>query len=119
MNNQQRLNQLTEVLHLYYEEGLNQKEIGKIMKVSVSTVSRMLKEAQDMGMVEIVIKYPYATIPSLAKEVREKYGLKDAFVLPTTGATSILGSLLQPTSKMTKKLEAMIFFNNEGMRGKS
>ena len=40
MNNQQRLNQLTEVLHLYYEEGLNQKEIGKIMKVSVSTVSR-------------------------------------------------------------------------------
>lgn len=87
MNNQKRLNQLTEVLHLYYEEGLNQKEIGKIMKVSVSTVSRMLKEAQDMGMVEIVIKYPYATIPSLAKEVKEKYGLKDAFVLPTTGAT--------------------------------
>jgi DNA-binding transcriptional regulator LsrR (DeoR family) len=47
----------------------------------------MLKEAQDMGMVEIVIKYPYATIPSLAKEVKDKFNLKDAFVLPTTGAT--------------------------------
>lgn len=87
MTNQDRLNQLTEVLHLYYEQNLNQKEISKIMNVSVSTVSRMLKEAQELGMVEIVIKYPYATIPSLAKELKAKYNLKDAYVLPTTGAT--------------------------------
>lgn len=87
MATQDRLNQLTEVLHLYYEQNLNQKEISKIMNVSVSTVSRMLKEAQERGMVEIVIKYPYATIPSLAKELKVKYNLKDAYVLPTTGAT--------------------------------
>ncbi len=87
MVTQERLNQLTEVLHLYYEQNLNQKEISKIMNVSVSTVSRMLKEAQELGMVEIIIKYPYATIPSLAKELKAKYKLKDAYVLPTTGAT--------------------------------
>ncbi|MBN2045987.1 MAG: winged helix-turn-helix transcriptional regulator [Anaerolineales bacterium] len=87
MVSQERLNQLTEVLHLYYEQNLNQKEISKIMNVSVSTVSRMLKEAQELGMVEIIIKYPYATIPSLAKELKAKFNLKDAYVLPTTGAT--------------------------------
>ncbi len=87
MASQDRLNQITEVLQLYYEQNLNQKAISKIMNCSVSTVSRMLKEAQELGMVEITIKYPYATIPSLAKELKAKFGLKDAYVLPTTGAT--------------------------------
>jgi DNA-binding transcriptional regulator LsrR (DeoR family) len=87
MVSQERLNQLTEVLHHYYEQNLNQKKISQIMNVSVSTVSRMLKEAQELGMVEIIIKYPYATIPSLAKELKAKFNLKDAYVLPTTGAT--------------------------------
>lgn len=87
MKNQQRINQLTEVLHLYYEQGLNQKSISRMINCSVSTVSRMLKEAHDLGMVEVTIKYPYATIPSLANELKEKFKLKDAYVLPTTGST--------------------------------
>lgn len=87
MKNQHRINQLTEVLHLYYEQGMNQKTISRMINCSVSTVSRMLKEAHDLGMVEVIIKYPYATIPSLAKELKDKFGLKDAYVLPTTGST--------------------------------
>ena len=85
--NQDRQGQLTEAIHLYYEQGLNQKKIAKIMNCSISTISRLLKEAQKIGMIEIVIKYPYATIPSLAKELKEKFNLKAAYVLPTTGAT--------------------------------
>ena len=87
MANQQRINQITEVLHLYYEQGMNQKTISRMINCSVSTVSRMLKEAHDLGMVEVTIKYPYATIPSLANELKEKFKLKDAYVLPTTGST--------------------------------
>jgi len=87
MNNQQHINQLTEVLHLYYEQGLNQKMISKKINCSVSTVSRMLKEAHELGMVEVIIKYPYETIPSLANDLKNKFNLKDAYVLPAIRST--------------------------------
>ena len=87
MNSQHHINQLTEVLHLYYEQGLNQKMISKKINASVSTVSRMIKEAHDLGMVEITIKYPFETIPSVANDLKTRYGLKDAYVIPTAGPT--------------------------------
>ncbi|MBI9051922.1 MAG: hypothetical protein JEZ00_21075 [Anaerolineaceae bacterium] len=87
MSTQQHINQLTEVLHLYYEQGLNQKMISKKINASVSTVSRMIKEAHELGMVEITIKYPFETIPSIANDLKNKFGLKDAYVLPATGSS--------------------------------
>ncbi len=87
MSDQKRLDLIIEAVHLYYEQGFNQTEISKQLDCSISTVSRLLKEAQEVGVVEIVIKYPYAVIPSLGNELKEKYNLKNAYVIPTSGVT--------------------------------
>ncbi len=66
---------------LYYEEALNQNEIAKIMDVSRPTVSRLLEEGKESGVVEIVIHSPIRKNPSLSYEIRKKLNLRDAMVV--------------------------------------
>ena len=51
MNNHESL--LVHVAQLYYQQNLNQSEISKIVGLSRPTVSRMLEEAREVGIVEI------------------------------------------------------------------
>lgn len=76
-----KLELMAQVALLYYNEDRNQTEIGKVLNISHSTVSRRLKEARETGLVEIIIHYPTSTIPSLEKELEEKFGLKQVRVL--------------------------------------
>jgi DNA-binding transcriptional regulator LsrR (DeoR family) len=85
MVDQNRLNQLARVARLYYEDNLNQIEIATMLGTSHSTISRMLNEAMENKIVEVVIRYPISTIPALGKCLRNKYGLKEAFVFPSSG----------------------------------
>lgn len=87
MPDQDRLEMMVEAVHLYYEQGFNQKQISDRLACSISTVSRLLKEAQEEGVVRVVIDYPYATIPSLGRDLKAAYDLLDACVIPTTGGT--------------------------------
>ena len=56
MNNHESL--LVHVAQLYYQQNLNQSEISKIVVLSRPTVSRMLEEALEVGIVEIIVKDP-------------------------------------------------------------
>ena len=47
--------QLVEAARLYYLEGMDQGQIGKRLQLSRSTVSRMLSEARESGLVKITI----------------------------------------------------------------
>jgi DNA-binding transcriptional regulator LsrR (DeoR family) len=73
---------IAEVARLYYEEDLKLKEIGQKFKISSSSVSRLLKEAQELKIVEVVVRYPFLTIPSLGQQLQTHLGLKEAHVLP-------------------------------------
>lgn len=86
MADQTRLNLLSKVARLYYEDGYKQSEIAKMLNTSHSTISRMLNEAVENKIVEVTIRYPYSTIPSLGKSLRTKFGLKEAYVFPSTGS---------------------------------
>jgi deoxyribonucleoside regulator len=85
MLDQDRLEMIAEVARLYYEEGKSQAEIGKIFDISHSTISRMIAEAHQEKIVEVIIRYPVKTIPSLSQEIQSKLGLKAAHVMPTYG----------------------------------
>jgi deoxyribonucleoside regulator len=61
MDNEQRLLFLAKVASLYYEQGKNQQEVADLVGVSRSMVSRLLAEAQDKGLVEIIVHYPWST----------------------------------------------------------
>ncbi|MGD0707012.1 MAG: sugar-binding transcriptional regulator [Anaerolineaceae bacterium] len=81
MSDIKKIELMARVALLYYNERRNQIEIGKMLNISHSTVSRLLKEARETGLIEIVIRNPVSTIPTLEKELEEKFGLKQARVL--------------------------------------
>lgn len=78
----QRIEMIAEVARLYHEENYNLAKIGRKFGISTSTVSRLLKEAHDLKIVEVVIRYPPLTNATLSEELKKAFGLKAAYVLP-------------------------------------
>ncbi len=72
---------LSEVASLYYARGVNQQEIAERFNCSRSAVSRFLSEARHLGIVEIIIHHPWATLSELEEPLRERFALKNARVL--------------------------------------
>jgi DNA-binding transcriptional regulator LsrR (DeoR family) len=67
---------------LYYEDGMNQKEIGDYLGVSRSSVLRMLQNGRDRGIVTIVLHNPASfNYGELEKKLEVKYGLKDVVIV--------------------------------------
>lgn len=61
---------------LYYEDGLSQDEIGKIMNISRPQVSRLLSKAKESGYVTITINDPMLTIKQAEQELARIFNLK-------------------------------------------
>jgi deoxyribonucleoside regulator len=72
---------LSEVASLYYTQGVTQQEIAERFNCSRSAVSRFLSEARGLGIVEIIIHNPWATLAELEEPLRERFALKNARVL--------------------------------------
>jgi deoxyribonucleoside regulator len=72
---------LMQVAKLYYIQQLTQTEIGRRLHTSRSTVSRLLQEARDKGIVKITIEYPWERDDDLENELKRTFGLRDARVL--------------------------------------
>ena len=71
---------LSNVALLYYGEGLTQSEIAKRYKLSRATIVNMLRECRERGIVEIRVDGQLFAASSLARELRDKYGLQDVYV---------------------------------------
>lgn len=68
---------------LYYHLDLTQAEVATALGVSRTTVVNFLAEARERGIVTIQVEPEYLASLNLAQSVRERFGLKDAFVVPT------------------------------------
>jgi len=75
-----RVSLLAEVAELYYVVGKDQTEIARVIGVTRSMISRMLKEARESGIVEIRIHRDSRSDPTLEKQLVEVFGLKKAVV---------------------------------------
>jgi len=71
---------LTKVGKLYYEDGLNQEEIVARLHTSRSTISRLLQQAKDEGIVRIAIVPPAGTFADLETKIEERYQIEEAIV---------------------------------------
>lgn len=80
----QRDELLATVASLYYKLHQSQSEIAARLDISSSTVSRLIKEAHDRGIVEIHIHMPVPRDLELEQALIQRFGLKDACVLQTT-----------------------------------
>jgi DNA-binding transcriptional regulator LsrR (DeoR family) len=81
---QDRTSLLADVAEMYYLEEKNQAAIAKTIGVTRSMVSRMLTEARENGIVEIRIQRPLQSDSELESALKEKFGLKDVFVVITS-----------------------------------
>lgn len=76
---------LAQVARDYYEARLTQDEIGRRINASRSTVSRLLQQAQDRGIVRIIIDYPWERAHDLEQHLMTQFPLREAQVLLSKG----------------------------------
>jgi deoxyribonucleoside regulator len=75
---------MVNVARLYYQEGLKQDEIAKQVKVSRSSISLILTEARENGIVEIKIRNPISNNHELSQKFEQEFGLRNCYIVPTT-----------------------------------
>ena len=60
MEQSRDIQKLVQIAKMYYIEGMTQESIAKIIGISRSTVSQLITEAKNAGLVQITIKDPAA-----------------------------------------------------------
>lgn len=98
MDRDRKIERLMQAARLYYEEDRTQSEIAKIYGISRPMVSKLLKEARELGVVTIRIQNPFMereARPDWEEELRREFGLCGSCVaadgsndLSTNGAVS-------------------------------
>lgn len=83
MSVQERWNILATVANLYYNSEMTQSQIAERLYTSRSKISRMLKEARELGIVEIYIKEPWERNLAYEQKIMEAFPLKNLRVIAT------------------------------------
>lgn len=76
--NRQRL--MVRVARMYYEQGTRQPQIAEQLHISQAKVSRLLKRAEELGIVRVTIHEPLGGYSDLEEALVARYGLADAVV---------------------------------------
>ena len=74
---------LVEMARLYYDHQMSQQQIAEKLGTSRPSVSRLLQQARDEGIVRIEIIDPTRQGSKLEKLLKEKYGLKKVIIVPS------------------------------------
>lgn len=74
---------MIKVSELYYFKKCSQREIAETLKISVPTVSRILQEAIESGIVKVQITNIQNRVTQMEDALKDKYGLKGAIVVET------------------------------------
>jgi DNA-binding transcriptional regulator LsrR (DeoR family) len=96
---EQREELLATVASLYYKMNQSQAEIASRLDVSVATISRYLKEARERGLVQFHIQMPIPRDLEMEQLFVKQFGLKDAYILQTSGEADS-DSLLQGIGRL-------------------
>ena len=71
---------MTKVARMYYEQKVRQPEIAARLSISQSRVSRLITQAQEIGVVRITVVSPDSIHSDLEEKLRVKLGLRDVIV---------------------------------------
>ncbi len=74
---------LVKTAELYYYSRISQAEIGRILGVSTPTVSRILQEAVERGIIEVRIRDVLTRNSDAEETLKKRFGLLDAVVVET------------------------------------
>ena len=71
---------MTRAARLYYEEGLTQTEVACRLGITQVAVSRLLKKAQEHGIVRTTVVTPPGAFADLENALEKKFGLSQAII---------------------------------------
>lgn len=71
---------LTRLATMYYVDGLTQEELSRQFSISRATVGRMLRRAQEDGIVEIRVRPQAAYSADLQRQLIERFGVQRALI---------------------------------------
>lgn len=74
---------LIKVAYYYYQKEMTQQQIAEKLSMSRQRVNRLLKKSRVQGVVEIRIKGERESFVRLENRLEERFGLRQAVVLPT------------------------------------
>jgi DNA-binding transcriptional regulator LsrR (DeoR family) len=80
MADQNELRLMTKVARQYYERDLTQSQIAAALDLSQATVSRLLKRAQNTGIVRTTVTVPEGLHSELEDALQDRFGLRQAIV---------------------------------------
>jgi DNA-binding transcriptional regulator LsrR (DeoR family) len=84
---------LAKAARLYFVEDRSQDDVAAVLGTTRSNVSRMLKQARDLGIVEIRIMDPAKRDHELELALRNQFRLVDVRVLEVTPETDVLSGV--------------------------
>ncbi len=99
---------LTKVARMYHERGLRQPQIAAQLHVSQPRVSRLLKQAVEVGIVRTTVVAPRGTHADLEETLEQRYGLTEVVVADTEGVDDESGVLPAIASAAAAYLEATL-----------
>jgi DNA-binding transcriptional regulator LsrR (DeoR family) len=70
---------------MYHERGIKQPQIAAELHLSQPRVSRLLKQAVDLGVVRTTVTLPPGVYTDLEDQLQYKYGLRDVVVVDADG----------------------------------
>ncbi len=88
---------------MYYLQDMKMEAIARHLRTSRSTVSRLLKQARDTGLVEITLRAGNNRAPGLGQSISRTFGVA-AFVVPVPDTTSGIDRLEQVAIASAKLL---------------
>jgi len=85
---------LRKVSTLYYLNEFTQQEIANRLELSRPKVSRLLKQAKNRGIVQIIVPFPEGNFIKLETKVEQEYGLNEVIIVEASRDSSDLASEL-------------------------
>lgn len=76
------LDLLGKVARLHYDYGLTHREVGEVLHLSRVKVTRLLRRARDLGVVQIRILSDASPFAVLETQLAARFGLDEAIVVP-------------------------------------
>jgi len=95
---------MVQCLELYYHQQRHQKEIAKVLGLSSSKVSRLLKRAFAEGLIRVELDLPQN--PRLEAALLERFGLRDAVVIPVGSQHQVKEELGAAAARYFEKVAA-------------
>lgn len=91
---------ILKVAWYYYMEDYTQQQISQMLGVSRAKVIRLLEEARAEGIIQFIFRAEDASRMQIERGLIERFGLDDAYVIPTPGTRSDLRDSLARAATM-------------------